>query len=226
MNLFNPKIAWNTFADEVNGEYSADTNLGKIICTSGPWTTTFDISAAPQNHHGPKLVTRVRTPYIKSDGFRFLANKIEPSSMIIYKLAKFFGIREMKASVFRKVKHNLSVREPESYFDIQATDSDTLNRFLENETILSQMVRILDLDQIRIYRGEEYFGRRSPSGVCLLCSIVNKVIDKSDKLHDLLALHQIVLEQLVNIGSASSESVDIDLQQYDKLPLSKRLFDK
>jgi hypothetical protein len=158
----------------------------KVQAAHGEWTVTLDTYAV---HAGNTTIvyTRLRAPFVNTDGFRFT----------IYRRGFFSGI----AKIFGMQDLEIGDEEFDRDFIVKGNDEGKLRALLSNEK-LRKLIAAQPQISFSVKDDEGYFGTSFPEDTDELHFLVTGVIKDLDRLKQLYELFAETLDQLCRIGSA------------------------
>jgi hypothetical protein len=158
----------------------------KVQAAHGEWTVTLDTYAV---HAGNTTIvyTRLRAPFVNTDGFRFT----------IYRRGFFSGI----AKIFGMQDVEIGDEEFDRDFIVKGNDEGKLRALLSNEK-LRKLIAAQPQISFSVKDDEGYFGTSFPEDTDELHFLVTGVIKDLDRLKQLYELFAETLDQLCRIGSA------------------------
>jgi hypothetical protein len=194
--LFGPsqKEVWTALAQEIDARYDAGGwwTGSRVVADVGPWQVTLDVI------HRDKLVfTRLRTPFVNQDGFRFKIYRRH----LFTGLGEMLGARDIKIGTDPKFDHD---------FVIKSTDEAKVRKLLANETL-----RLLIDWQPKIHFAvkddEGWFGTKFPEGVDELYFECCGILKDHELLKGLFDLFAETLQELCVMGSAYETPAGVTL---------------
>ena len=194
--IFGPskKEVWRQFAEEAGAEF-VDGGFWKgieVVARVEDWTITLDTHTVSTGQSSITY-TRMRTPFVNTDGFRFAIYRKGP----LTKLGRALGMQDIA----------LGYPELDRDFVIKGNDESKLRVLFSNERIreLIQSQRSIRL-QIKEIKGRRR--KDLPEGTDELHFQVTGVIKAIERLKSLYELFALTLNQLRHIGSASGDDPD------------------
>jgi hypothetical protein len=188
---------WRQLSEEVGGELvdSGFWKGKKVQAHAGPWTITLD-TYTESSGESAVTYTRMRAPYVNSDGFRFTIYR----KGIFSELGKLLGMQDIE------------VGDPEfdEAFIIKANDEPKVVNLFADPNI-RRMIQAQPKIHLQVKDSEGWFGPRFPEDVDELHFQVVGVVKDIDRLKALFDLFGAVLDQLCRIGSAYKEEPGVDL---------------
>jgi hypothetical protein len=188
---------WRQLSEEVGGEL-VDGGFWKgkkVQVHAGPWTITLD-TYTESSGESAVTYTRMRAPYVNSDGFRFTIYR----KGLFSELGKLLGMQDIE------------VGDPEfdEEFIIKANDEPKVVNLFANQSV-RQMIQAQPKIHLQVKDSEGWFGPRFPENVDELHFQVVGVVKDIDRLKALFDLFGAVLDQLCRIGSAYKEEPGVEL---------------
>jgi hypothetical protein len=188
MGLFGPSNheLWRQLSQEIGAEFVEGSFLAstgsKVQAHVGPWTVTLDVGRSDED--GKSLVTRLRAPYVNSEGFRFTVYRKGDFS----ELGKLLGMQDIE------------VGDPDfdETFIIKGTDEFKVRDLFANPQI-RQMIQAQPLVRLDVKDSEGWFGPKFPEDVDELHFQVLGVIKDKELLKALFNLFAAALDQLCRI---------------------------
>lgn len=198
--MFGPsrKEIWRQLSDETSARFveGGPWRADKVEATHGQWTVTLDTFAVSTG----KVVivfTRMRAPYINSDGFRFTISR----RGLFSELGKLLGMQDVE------VGH----QEFDHDFIIKGSDEEKLRRLFANGKIRALISGQKDV-KFSVKDDEGWFGPKFPEGVDELSFVVPGVIKDVERLKQLYELFSETLDELCRIGSAYESDPGVSLR--------------
>lgn len=188
---------WGQMTQTINAENTEERIIegSHITFKHGEWTITLDSYTTAVGNES-MVYTRIRAPYVNTDGFRFS----------IY-----------EQTLFTQIAHLLGAQDVEvgdAFFDdnyvIKATDEKKVKELLA-DTKLRELIATLPDIHFSVRSDEGWFGVDFPDGVDELCFECTGLIQDEDRLKDLFELFSLCLDRLFRLGSASDKDPGIDL---------------
>ncbi len=183
---------------ELRGHFDEETkgwNGESITVRHGPFAVSLDVHAEAAGYSS-HVVTRLRSPYINRDGFRF---RIKRRSFMSG-LATILGGQDID------VGEEIFDRE----FIVQANSRSEITLLLADDDIRGQLLA-LPVNIIEIRDDEGRFGPRFPGEVDQLYMACEGRITDVDQIEGLYELFADVLDRLCRIGSAYRDDPNIAL---------------
>jgi hypothetical protein len=167
----------------------------KVQVQVKPWTITLDTYTV-NTQHTHVTYTRMRTPYINPEGFRFTIYR----KGLFSDLGKLLGMQDIE------------VGDPEfdEAFIIKGNDESRVVNLFSNSNI-RQMIQAQPKIRLDVKDSEGWFGPKFPEDVDELHFQVVGVIKDLERLKALFDLFAAVLDQLCRIGSAYKQEPGISL---------------
>jgi len=188
--MFGPskKEIWRQLSVETSarfddgGVWKAD----KVEATHGEWTVTLDTYAVSTG----KVVivfTRMRAPYVNTDGFRFSIHRRNLFSDI----GEWLGMQDLK----------VGYADFDKDFVIKGNDERKLRELFANARLRGLISSQKDI-KFSVKDDEGWFGPKFPEGVDELAFVVAGVIKDIERLKQLFELFSETLNGLCRIGSS------------------------
>jgi hypothetical protein len=198
--LFGPgkDEVWKELCSELGAEFveGGFWRQSKVQVRVKEWTLTLDTYVVSTGKsHIP--FTRMRAPFVNSDGFRFKVYR----SGIFSELGKILGMQDIEVghSEFDRafvIKGNDPVKVPMLFGNAE------IRRLLEAQPSIS----------LEVKDDEGWFGTTFPEGVDELCIVVPGVIKDIQRLKSLYELFAETLNHLCHIGSAYEDDPKLTLK--------------
>lgn len=194
MGIFGPsrEEIWRQLSAEAGGRYEDRFWKGdKVEVSHGQWTLTLDTYAFSN-----VVYTRMRTPYVNADGFRFTVYR----KGFFSNLGKWLGMQDVE------------VGHPE--FDdrfIIKGNNDAKLRALFASARLRELIAAQPEIHFAVQDSDGWFGPMFPEGVDELSFRELGVIKDLERLKRLYDLFAETLDQLCRIGSADESRPAISL---------------
>jgi len=188
--MFGPskKEIWRQLSVETSarfddgGVWKAD----KVEATHGEWTVTLDTYAVSTG----KVVmvfTRMRAPYVNTDGFRFSIHRRNLFSDI----GEWLGMQDLK----------VGYEDFDKDFVIKGSDEQKCRQLFANARLRALISSQKDI-KFAVKDDEGWFGPTFPERVDELVFIVAGVIKDIERLKQFFELFSETLDELCRIGSA------------------------
>ena len=195
--LFGPSKAeiWRQLATEIQGKY-VDGGMWKgdrVEGSHGEWTVTLDNYVVPA---GKAMIpfTRMRSPYVNPDGFRFTIYR----KGMFTDLGKLLGMQDVDMGI-----------EPFDHdFVVKGNDEGRL-RSLFSSAKLRELIDTQKDIHLTVKDDEGWFGPTFPEGVDELYFHVPGIIKDLERLKHLYELFAEALDQLTRIGSAYERAPEV-----------------
>ena len=198
-SIFGPSRGeiWRQLSEQIGGRYVPGGFLksDKVEATHGEWTVTLD-SYAVSTGKVTIVYTRMRTPYVNPDGFRFTIYR----RGLFSDLGKRFGMQDIEVGD-ETFDHD---------FIIQGTDEGRLRQLFSNPRI-RELIAAQPEIKLTVMDDEGWFGPTFPDGVDELSFVVGGVIKDVERLRRLYALFAETLDELCRMGSAYQTAPDVSL---------------
>ena len=186
------KEIWRQLSAEINarfiegGVWKAD----KVEATHDEWVVTLDTYAVSTGK-AVIIFTRMRAPYVNSDGFRFN----------IYRRGFFSAAGKMLGM------QDVEVGFPEfdDDFIIKGSDESKLRQLFANARLRELVAAQKDI-HFSVKDDEGWFGPKFPEGTDELAFVVAGVIKDVERLKQLYELFSTTLDELCRMGSAYQTS--------------------
>lgn len=197
--LFGPSKdeIWKQLSQELGGEF-VDGGFWKkdrVVARVGEWTVTLDTYTVSTGHTHVTY-TRIRTPYVNPDGFRFSIRRRSLFSGI----GKLLGMQDIE----------VGDAEFDHEFILKGNDASKVRALFANARI-RQLVQTQPSIGFEVKDDEGWFGARFPEGVDELCFQVTGVIKDLERLRSLFDLFSETLQQLCRMGSAYEDEPRVTL---------------
>ncbi|MEO8077140.1 MAG: DUF3137 domain-containing protein [Acidobacteriota bacterium] len=188
---------WRQLAAETDAAYvdGGFWKRDKVQARHGEWTVTLDTYAVSTG----KVVivyTRLRAPYVNSDGFRFTIYR----RGLFSDIAKKLGMQDVE----------IGDEQFDRDFIIKGNDDGKLRSLFSSPT-LRELIAGQPEILLTVKDHEGYFGPTFPEGTDELHYLVTGVIKDLDRLKRLYDLFAETLDQLCRIGSAYERDPGITL---------------
>ncbi len=199
MGWFGPSKdeVWRQLSEKIGAEFveGGFWKGGKVQAHVGPWTVTLDTYTDSSTDHSVHY-TRMRAPYVNSEGFRFMVYR----KGFFSDLGKLLGMQDIE------------VGEPDfdEAFIIKGNDEDRV-RVLFSDAKIRQMIQDQPHIRLEVKDSEGWFGPKFPENVDELHFQVIGVIKDVDRLKSLFDLFAAVLDQLCKMGSAYKQDAGVEL---------------
>lgn len=199
MGLFGPskKEIWEELAREIqanyidNGFWSGDRVEAKI----DNWIVVLDTYTV-SNGKTSTTYTRMRAPFINLDNFYFKIYRAGLFSQI----GKLLGMEDIE----------IGYKEFDEDFIIKSNNSERVKLLFSNENIRTLIHNQPDIS-LEIKDDEGFFKSSFPKGVDELYFQVHGVIKDIYRLKELYELFGKILQELCNLGFASSEDPKVKI---------------
>ncbi|GAC1474740.1 MAG: hypothetical protein NVSMB9_25690 [Isosphaeraceae bacterium] len=179
---------WRQLCSEIGADFvkGGFWKAGKVQAHVGPWTMTLDTYTVSDGH-SHVTYTRMRAPYVNTDGFRFK----------IYRKGFFSGIGKLLGMQDIEIGDS----ELDEAFIIQGTDEGRVRNLLADPRLRALILAQPSIS-LRVKDDEGWFGASFPEGVDELHFQVVGVIKDVERLKGLFDLFALLLERLCQIGSS------------------------
>jgi hypothetical protein len=167
----------------------------KVQAHAGPWTVTLDTYSV-HTQHSHVTYTRVRAPYVNTDGFRFTVYR----KGLFTDLGKLLGMQDVE------------VGDPDfdEAFVVKSSDEARVQTLLADPRLRS-LIQAQPQIRLAVKDGEGWFGPKFPPDVDELHFQVIGVIKDVRRLKGLFDLFAAVLDRLCQIGSAYKQEPGVEL---------------
>ncbi len=200
MNLFglNRGDVWNALAQEIGGKFTkGDFWKGRdtVVAEVGPWQIVLDHYVVWTGKVAIPF-TRMRTPYVNADGFRFSIRRRN----FLDGIAELIGFDDVQ------------IGDPEfdKAFTIKGNNVEKLRQLFANPR-LRELMSIQDPLRLMVRDDEGLFRQKFPDGVDELYFSVSGTIKDIERLKYLFDLFAETLQTLCQIGSANENDPGIEL---------------
>ncbi len=188
--LFGPsqEEIWRQLSAEIGADYveGGFWRSGKVQATHGPWIVTLDVYIVSTGKSTVSY-TRMRSPYVNPDGFRFTVYR----KGFFSEIGKWFGMQDIK------VGDELFDND----FIVKSNSETKLQQLLSSVSIRHLISRQPEI-HFTVKDDEGYFGPAFPEGADELCFMVVGVIKDVERLKLLYQLFSETLDRLCQMGSA------------------------
>jgi hypothetical protein len=199
MGWFGPSKdeVWRQLSQEIGAEFveSGFWKGNKVQAHVGPWTITLDThtESSGESH---VTYTRMRAPYVNSEGFRFTIYR----KGFFSDLGKLLGLQDIE------------VGDPEfdETFIIKGDDESKVRSLFADDKI-RRMIHAQPQIRLEVKDSEGWFGPKFPEDVDELYFQVVGVIKDVERLKALFDLFAAVLDRLCRIGSAQKQVPGVEL---------------
>jgi hypothetical protein len=189
---------WSQLSQEIGAEFQLGGFLkggSQVVLSHREWQITLDTYTVSTGKSSVTY-TRIRTPFVNPDGFRFN----------IYRKGVFTGIAKLLGTQ--------DIEIGDAYFDdefiIQSSSEDSVYRLLSSIEIRQLIQKQPDI-HFEVKDDEGWFQKIFPEGVDELYFQTMGVITDKDRLKDLFDLFSAVLDALCRFGSAYETKPDVTL---------------
>jgi hypothetical protein len=198
--LFGPskEEVWSQLSKEIGADYQEGGffKKGSVLVTHRQWQIMLDTYTVSTGK-STIIYTRMRTPYVNNDGFRFRIYR----KSIFSGLGKWLGMQDIE------------IGDP--YFDeefiIQGKPVEMVMTLFANMNIRQLIQKQPDI-HFEVKDDEGIFGKTFPAGVDELYFQTIGVIKDKQRLKDLFDLFSSVLEELCRLGSAYENEPGVTLK--------------
>ena len=197
--LFGPskEEIWRQLSTEIGAQYidGGFWRGDKVQACVGEWIVTLDIyTVRAGNAH--VQYTRLRAPFVNSDGFRFLVYR----AGVFSELGKHLGMQDVE----------VGVPDFDRGFVIKGNNETLLRWFFADERVRSLLHEQPEV-RLEVVDDEGWFGTRFPEGVDELRFQARGVIKDVRRLKQLFELFSATLERLCAMGSAYRDKPAVEL---------------
>ncbi|MBP1594930.1 MAG: hypothetical protein H6Q05_307 [Acidobacteria bacterium] len=197
--LFGPskEEIWRQLSSEIGAHFieGGFWRGDKVQASVGEWSVTLDIYTVHAGNAHVKY-TRLRAPYVNSDGFRFLVYR----AGLFSGLGKHMGMQDVE----------VGVPDFDRGFVIKG-NNETLLRWLFADDRLRTLLQEQPEVRFEVVDDEGWFGARFPDGVDELRFQTRGVIKDVQRLKQLFELFSATLERLCAMGSAYRNKPAVEL---------------
>jgi hypothetical protein len=199
MRVFGPNKdeMWRQLCQEIGAKFveGGGWKGNKVQAVVGPWTVTLDTYTVSTGKSSVTY-TRMRAPYINSEGFRFT----------IYRKGVFSGLGKMLGM------QDIEVGDPkfDEAFIIKGNNEPRVQHLFADKQ-LRALVQAQPAIMLDVKDSEGWFGPKFPDNVDELHFLVVGVIKDVERLKSLFDLFAVLLEQLCKIGSAYKQEPGVVL---------------
>lgn len=188
---------WRELAAQVGGDLvdGGFWKSDKVVARVKEWTITLDLyTVSTGKSH--VTYTRLRAPYVNSDGFRFT----------IYRKSIFSGLGKMLGM------QDLEMGDPafDEAFILQGNNPEKVRALFGHEP-LRQLISAQPRFSMTVRDDEGWFAAQFPEGVDELCFQVPEVIRDVQRLRDLFTIFGLTLHLLCHLGSAYEDDPRLQL---------------
>jgi hypothetical protein len=198
-SLFGPSTheVWRQLSAEIGAQYveGGFWKGDKVQATHGPWTITLDTYTVSTGKSSTTY-TRMRAPFVDSDGFRFTVYR----KGIFSDIGKWFGMQDLE----------IGDEAFDRDFILKSNQESKLKELLGSSKI-QELIRQQPQIHFAVKGDEGYFGSSFPGGVDELVFQVVGVIKDVERLKLLYDLFAETLDQLCRIGTAGENSPNVTL---------------
>lgn len=197
--IFGPsrKEVWKQLSEELGADFREGgfARPDKVQVHVKDWTVTLDTHVVST---GKSVIvfTRMRAPYVNSDGFRFCIHRKSAFTA----LGKMLGMQDVE----------VGFPEFDDAFVIKGTDETKLRALFSNEKI-RELISAQPGIHLEVRDDEGWFATHFPDGVDELRFQVVGIIKDIERLKHLYELFAEVLDHLCHIGSAYERDPGIAL---------------
>jgi hypothetical protein len=197
--LFGPskEEIWRQLCAEIDARYVKGDLLhgDKVEATVGEWTVTLDTYTV---HTGKtsQTYTRLRAPFVNTDGFRFTIYR----KSIFSGIGKFLGMQDIE----------IGDRFFDEDFIIQSSNRIKVQTLLTNPR-LKELIQAQPAIRFEVADDAGFFGKKFPQGVDMLSFSALGVMKDVEKLKGVFELFSETLNSLCGMGSAYRQEPDVKL---------------
>lgn len=199
MGLFRPskREVWKQFAEEIKGKYVQGVlrRGDKVEAYVDNWLVILDTYTVST---GKSSIThtRMRAPFVNLDNFYFRIYR----SGVFSEMGKMLGMKDI----------SIGYKEFDDTFVIKSNNEEKIKILFENESIRSLMEN-QPHSNLQIKDNDGRRRKHFPDGVDELYFEVIGVIRDIERLKEVYELFAKVLQELSDIGTASTEAPKVDL---------------
>ena len=197
--LFGPsrEEIWRQFCDQTGSNYVTGGvwKSDKVETTHDQWTVTLDLFVVSTGK-STITYTRMRTPYVNPDGFRFTVYR----KGIFTEIGKWFGMQDV----------TVGYEDFDRNFVIQGSDEQKLRRLFSSQKIRDLISAQPDI-HFSVKDDEGFWSKNFPEGVDELYFQVVGVIKDVERLKLLYDLFAETLDELCRMGSAYQQAPPVKL---------------
>jgi hypothetical protein len=197
--LFGPSTEeiWRQLCAEIGAQYveGGFWKGDKVQATHGPWTITLDTYTVSTGKTST-VYTRMRAPFVDSDGFRFTVYR----EGVFSSIGKWFGMQDIE----------IGDEAFDQDFVVKSNEETKLRQLLGSSRIRELIGQQPDI-YFEVKDDEGFFNSRFPEGVEELYFQVVGVIKDVERLKLLYELFAETLDQLCRIGSANNDTPAVSL---------------
>jgi hypothetical protein len=195
MGWFGPSkdVVWRQLSQEIGAEFveGGFWKGNKVQAHVGPWTVTLDSTSDDNGSY-----TRMRTPYVNPEGFRFTIYR----KGLFSDLGKLLGMQDI----------DVGDSEFDEAFIIKGNDETKVGK-LFGDAKLRALIQAQPKIRLEVKDSEGWFGPKFPEDVDELRFQVVGVIKDVERLRALFDLFAAVLDRLCRIGSAQKQVPGVEL---------------
>ena len=196
LKLFGPtrREVWDRLAAEIGARHESGgwwSGRDQVVADVGQWQIVLDLMPA-----GKVVFTRIRAPYVNSDGFRFKVFRRH----VFSDLARVLGFQDVQ------------IGDPafDEAFVVRGNDEPRLRRLLANSR-LRELIMAQPQLCFEVLDDEGFFRKRFPDGVDELRFLAAGMIRDVDRLKLLYELFSETLHELCVMGSAYEDDPRVRL---------------
>ena len=168
----------------------------KVVAQYRDWTITLDTYTVSDGKTS-STYTRMRTPYVNVDGFRFSVYR----SGIFSGIGEFLGFHDTE----------IGYEEFDKAFVIKASNEDKVKELL-SDTQIRELINKQPRFHLEVKNDEGWFGTKFPDGVDELYFRVPGVIKNIEQLEGLFEVFSEVMNRLCIIGAAYQSAPGVELK--------------
>ena len=200
MGVFGPsrEEIWRQLCAEIGADF-VDGGFwkgDKVQAHVKSWTLTLDTYTVSTGH-SHVTYTRMRSPFVSRDGFRFQ----------IYRAGLFSGLGKALGMQDIDVGHSAKFDDE---FVIQGNDESKVRALFANPEV-RRLIEAQPRIRLEIRDDEGFFKTRFPEGVDELHLLALGTIKDVDRLKRMFDLFAAVLEELNRVGSATEADPEVAL---------------
>ncbi len=188
---------WRQLSENIQGKFVAGDfwHENKVVAHVGEWPVTIDIYHEAVGS-ASVTYTRLRAPYINTDGLRFHISHRSVFSGV----GKWLGMQDIEVgdSTF------------DEEFILQGTNPDEVKALLADPDLRRRLLTQPSL-QVQVKDDEGWFTVHFPKGVDELCLQVLGEVKDVNRLQALYDLFAGLLNQMCRIGSAYASDPHVEL---------------
>lgn len=159
------------------------------------WIITLDTFVENEHNH-----TRLRAPFVNSDGFRFT---LERAGLFSGLLTRYIGMQDIEVGV-PEFDRDFVIKVSEPI----ASNAKAVQALLANERIRSLIAASPPFLRLAV-KGDERFNQRSPEGIDELHLQVQGLIRELERLESLFDLFGEILMHMCHLSKAYEDAVEL-----------------